>query len=118
MYTLLRPHSHAVGQIPIVPISDNYCTIDDILLANNGRRLLPRRGNRYNVVAIIPNQAFQQHNKRAWRAPTWGNRFFYHVYHGYHERRVPIFSGGKGLCLKGTDFAFNVRKNIASPNQI
>ena len=76
------------------------------------------QGEAIDIVAIIPNQAFHQHNKRVWRAPTWGNRFFYHVYHGYHERRVPIFSGGKGLCLKGTDFAFNVRKNIASPNQI
>jgi len=84
MYTLLRPHSLAVGQIPIVPLSDNN----------------------------IPNQAFHQHNKRAWRT-TWRNRFFYHVYHGYHERRVYIFSeGGKGLCLKGTDLAFNVRTEV------
>ena len=117
---------HTLTQLVKYPLSHYrtiiYCTIDDIfkLPANNGRRLLLKdrhsimitsyHTHLFYIVAIIPNQAFHQHNKRAWRT-TWGNRFFNHVYHGYHERRLYIFSeGGKGLCLKGTDLAFNVRK--------
>ena len=99
---------HTLLQLVKYPLSQYrtiiYCTIDDITASQQWPVVIAKERQSimitsyhthlFYIVAIIPNQAFHHHNKRAWRAPTWGNRFFYHIYQGYHERRVSIFSGG------------------------
>ena len=80
---------HTLMQLVKYPLSQYrtiiYCTIDDITASQQWPVVIAKERQSimitsyhthlFYIVAIIPNQAFHQHNKRAWRT-TWGNRFF------------------------------------------